>query len=296
MHIVGFDFITHSVSFRFFCTPCKDFLWWVFQLHTNFHLVVCPVHMKRFLFTKNWSHNYDTGWVWFHISEVFFLIHFQTMKRHSYDGYSIYVQYMPSFIKGSLCKRDNKFLREQLVITPEIFIGFAPKLVQRFVDLYTKFQLDPSIYLHFIAIFLCVQKDEEKIKPFKEKLWVLVQYIWSDLLQIWYVDLPNLQASLQQVWLGKESWSYIGMKIMFSYFLSIYSLCGVLASWASRHTTMCLDCPFFYSGWKLLRIFHLLLRLARLKTSLLINNWDNTHLYAKYMPGTILLFDAVCMG
>ena len=31
------------------------------------------------------------------------------------------------------------------------------------------------------------------------------------------------------------------MKIAFSFFLSIYSRCGVLASWATRPTTVCLD-------------------------------------------------------
>ena len=31
------------------------------------------------------------------------------------------------------------------------------------------------------------------------------------------------------------------MKIAFSFFLLMYSQCGVLASWATRHTIMCLD-------------------------------------------------------
>ena len=31
------------------------------------------------------------------------------------------------------------------------------------------------------------------------------------------------------------------MNIAFSFFLLIYSWCGTLASWAARHTTMCLD-------------------------------------------------------
>ena len=31
------------------------------------------------------------------------------------------------------------------------------------------------------------------------------------------------------------------MKIAFSFFLLIYSRCGALASWAARHTIVCLD-------------------------------------------------------
>ena len=34
----------------------------------------------------------------------------------------------------------------------------------------------------------------------------------------------------------------------FSFFLSIYSRCGALASWAARHTTVCLDRVFLYRG------------------------------------------------
>jgi len=45
------------------------------------------------------------------------------------------------------------------------------------------------------------------------------------LLQIRYVDSPTWRAFLQQIWLnlGKRSGSYIGVKMMFSFFLSIYS-------------------------------------------------------------------------
>jgi len=32
-----------------------------------------------------------------------------------------------------------------------------------------------------------------------------------------------------------------GVKMMFSFFLSIYSWCGTSASWAAQHPTMCLD-------------------------------------------------------
>ena len=49
------------------------------------------------------------------------------------------------------------------------------------------------------------------------------------------VDSPSLGVSLQQIWLnsGKRSRSYIGVKITFFVFLSIYSRGGVAASWAA---------------------------------------------------------------
>jgi len=61
---------------------------------------------------------------------------------------------------------------------------------------------------------------------------------WSDLLQIWNVDLRYLQ----QVWLnsGKWSQSYVGVKITFFVFLSIHSEGDAKASWAAWHTTVCL--------------------------------------------------------
>ena len=59
-----------------------------------------------------------------------------------------------------------------------------------------------------------------------------------NLSQIWYVDLPSSGASQKQIWLnpGKRVSSYIGMKITFFVFLSIYSQCGVTASCAAQHT------------------------------------------------------------
>jgi len=45
---------------------------------------------------------------------------------------------------------------------------------------------------------------------------------------------------LQQIWFNSDNrpWSYIGVKMMFSFFLSICSRCGAPASWAAWHTTM----------------------------------------------------------
>jgi len=66
---------------------------------------------------------------------------------------------------------------------------------------------------------------------------------WHDLLQICYIDSPSSGTSQQQIWLnsGKRSWNYIGVKITFFVFLSIYSRCGATASWATQHTTTRLD-------------------------------------------------------
>jgi len=87
-----------------------------------------------------------------------------------------------------------------------------------------------------------VQKEEqEKNKEIKTKLWVLyLKNGWNDLFQILYVHAPTWWASLQQIWfnLGKRSWSYIGVKISFSFFLSIYSQYGAPTSWAAD-TQMC---------------------------------------------------------
>ena len=65
----------------------------------------------------------------------------------------------------------------------------------------------------------------------------------GDFLQILYVDSPITQALLQQMWLqsNQGSRSYKGVKITFTFFLLIYSRCGMPASRAARHTTMCLD-------------------------------------------------------
>ena len=89
------------------------------------------------------------------------------------------------------------------------------------------------------------EEDEEK-KTKKLKRNFVRSYLGngrSDFLQIWYVDYPNWAARLQQIWFqsDKGSQSYIGVKIAFSFFLLIYSRCGAPASWAARHTIVCLD-------------------------------------------------------
>ena len=107
-----------------------------------------------------------------------------------------------------------------------------------------KFQGDRSTRLRFIAIFASVQKDEEKKRNFGRS------YLGnglSDFLQIWNVDSPSWRATLQQIWFQSDKLSprYKSVKMTFSFFLSIYSRCGAPASWAARHTIVCLDYYYY---------------------------------------------------
>ena len=73
----------------------------------------------------------------------------------------------------------------------------------------------------------------------------------SDSLQIRNVDSPSWRAILQQMWFQSDEVSprYKCVKMTFSFFLSIYSRCGAPASWAARHTIVCLDdCPHYPGG------------------------------------------------
>ena len=93
---------------------------------------------------------------------------------------------------------------------------------------------------------VCEMKKMKKKKTKKLKRNFVRSYLgngWSDSLQIWYVDSPSWAARLKQIWFqsDKGSQSYIGVKIAFSFFLLIYSRCGAPASWAARHTIVCLD-------------------------------------------------------
>ena len=100
----------------------------------------------------------------------------------------------------------------------------------------------------FIAFFASVRKHEEEEEEKKRRKnpnfgSLYLRNGWSDFLQIWNVDSPGRRTTLQQIWfqLDKGSPRYKGVKMTFSFFLSIYSRCGALASWAARHTTVCLD-------------------------------------------------------
>ena len=109
-----------------------------------------------------------------------------------------------------------------------------------------KFQGDWSTRLRFIAIFASVRKDEEEEKNEEKKPQFGRSYLGnglSDFLQIWNVDSPSWRETLQQIWFQSDKLSprYKSAKMTFSFFLSIYSRCGAPASWAARHTIVCLD-------------------------------------------------------
>ena len=100
--------------------------------------------------------------------------------------------------------------------------------------------------MRFIAIFASVQKDKEgKEKKRRKNRNFGCSYLGnglSDFLQIWNVDSPSWWATLQKIWLKSHKGSprYKGVKITFSFFLSIYPRCDVPISWAARHTIVCL--------------------------------------------------------
>jgi len=56
-----------------------------------------------------------------------------------------------------------------------------------------------------------------------------------------YTDGGGHFHSKKIVWFHKTITGYEYIKIALLFFLSIYSWCGVPASWATRYTTMCLD-------------------------------------------------------
>ena len=104
----------------------------------------------------------------------------------------------------------------------------------------TKFQLDRSRRSQVMVENVKCAKRQRKNK----KLCLLVFHDWLAWLASNLVcRSPSLVALLQQIWLnlGKRSQSYIGGKITFFVFLSIYSWCNATASWATWHTTVRLD-------------------------------------------------------
>ena len=91
----------------------------------------------------------------------------------------------------------------------------------------TKFQLNRSLFSQVMAEN--ANSAKWRRKKTKKLFWNFVHsYLgidWHNLLQIWYVDLPSLGASVEQIWLNSGKWfqNYIGVKITFFVFLSIYS-------------------------------------------------------------------------
>ena len=91
----------------------------------------------------------------------------------------------------------------------------------------------------------CAKTRRQKNQGKKPKFWLLVS-------QKWLEQFPsNLECGLP--WLAgnstansvpKVSPRYKGVKMTFSFLLSIYPWCGAPAYWAARHTIMCLDITY----------------------------------------------------
>ena len=115
-----------------------------------------------------------------------------------------------------------------------------------------KFQGNRIWRSSFIAIFVSVRQEKEKEEEEEEEEKneetepiFAVAYLGnaqSDFAQIWNVECCSWRECPQQKssCFIKEAQSYGCAKIAFSFFLSIYSRYAP-ASWAARHTTVCLD-------------------------------------------------------
>ena len=114
-----------------------------------------------------YDRNCDTGWVLCHISMVF--DSFQTMKRHSYNGYSILIAIFNSFHEvvypAGVTTNLSCFTRiigHNSRTIHQICTKFDARIRLWTPFLYAKLQGDRSTRLHFIAHFPSVQKHEEK--------------------------------------------------------------------------------------------------------------------------------------
>ena len=65
-----------------------------------------------------------------------------------------------------------------------------------------------------------------------------------NLAQIWYGG-PEGGGHLRWFQFKKGAWSYVCVKIVYSFFLLIYSWCGASDFLVIRYTTVCLDYQLF---------------------------------------------------
>jgi len=93
----------------------------------------------------------------------------------------------------------------------------------------------------FCSNFHTLKKEKKVTQPtFKGSY---LRNAWCDLVEIWNVRWRCWPAfpALKLFSFVKVSQSYVCMKITLFFFLLITHGCGAPASWAARHTTMCLD-------------------------------------------------------
>ena len=136
-----------------------------------------------------------------------YLDSFQTTKRHSYDGYSIYIAIFNSFHEavypvGVTTNRScfTRIIGHNSLIIHRISTKFDARIRRWTPFLCAKFQVVRSTRLLVIAIFSSVRKDEEEEKRTKKKKQNFgSSYLgngWSDFLQIWNVDSPGWRATV----------------------------------------------------------------------------------------------------
>ena len=114
---------------------CKELLWWLFQLQTDFQLTTlngCSITGWTFD-SQIWSRHFGTRWVLCHISVSLFRF-LLNHKRHSYNDYSTYmprfVQFLPAVYPVGVTDL-RPFLHKKIDDNSVNLIGFQPKLVQR---------------------------------------------------------------------------------------------------------------------------------------------------------------------
>ena len=113
---------------------------------------------------------------------VLYLDSFQTTKRHSYDGYSIYIAIFNSFHEavypvGVTTNRScfTRIIGHNSSTIHRICTKFDARIRRWTPFLCAKVQSNRSTCLHFIAIFASVQKHRKK-----SKFWQLVSWKWLE--------------------------------------------------------------------------------------------------------------------
>ena len=134
-----------------------------------------------------------------------YLDSFQTTKRHSYDGYSIYIAIFNSFHEavypvGVTTNRScfTRIIGHNSLTIHRICTKFDARIRLWTPFLCAKFQGDRSTRLLVIAIFASVRKDEEEKNEEKKRNFGS-SYLgngWSDFLQIWNVDSLGWRATV----------------------------------------------------------------------------------------------------
>ena len=129
-----------------------------------------------------------------------YLDSFRTTKRHSYDGYSIYIAIFNSFHEAvyPVGVTTNRYCITQIIGHNFRTIHWICTKFDARIRLWTsflcaKFQGDWSMHLRLMAICASVQKDKEKNRNFGSS------YLgngWSNFLQIWNVDSPGWRKTL----------------------------------------------------------------------------------------------------